>query len=80
MAASGGGSAQGGCLPSGGVFPRKEGCLPRVVSAKGGVCLVRCVHLPPAVDRMTDTCENITFPQLLSQTVITMQLNIKLHG
>ena len=32
------------------------------VSAQGGV------HLPP-VDRMTDTCENITFPQLLLRTV-----------
>ena len=26
---------------------------------------------PPLVDRMTDACENITFPQLLLQTVIT---------
>ena len=32
------------------------------VSAQGG-----CI--PPSVDRMTDACENITFPQLLLRTV-----------
>ena len=61
------------------VYP--EGGLPggvclRELSAWGGlsargVCLgvsVRGVHLP-AVDRMTDACENITFPQLLLRTV-----------
>ena len=37
-----------------------------LVSARGG--LPRGVHLPP-VDRMTDACENITFPQLLLRTV-----------
>ena len=56
-------SAQGGCLPRGsdqwgltsGVCPGGGGRM----SARGGVCQT----LP--VDRMTDACENITFPQLL---------------
>ena len=52
-----------GCLPGGvcpgGVCP--GGCLPR-----GGV------HLPP-VNRITDRCKNITFPQLCLRTVITTQ-------
>ena len=56
-------------------------CLPRVVCLPGGgVCLGRGVCLrrsargftPHSVDRMTDTCENITFPQLLLRTVITV--------
>ena len=29
---------------------------------------------PPPVDRMTDACENITFPQLLLRTVISVSL------
>ena len=47
----------------GGVSAR-EGCL--------GGCLPRGVVLYtyPPVDRMTDACENITFPQLLLRTVI----------
>ena len=63
-------SAQGGCLPS-------------IVSAQGGVCLAGvclggvCLGwgaypggcTPPPVDRMTDACENITFPQLLLRMV-----------
>ena len=75
----------GGCLPRGGVCPGWEvclgGCLPQGVCL-WGVCLPRrwgvlsesvCsggVH--PLVDRMTDACENITFPQLLLRTVITI--------
>ena len=55
----------GGCLPARGVSARqgefacqggvylRGGCLPRGVSAR---------H--PPVDRMTDSCENITLPQL----------------
>ena len=56
-------SAQGGVC---------RGCLPEErVSAWGeGVCPGEGVHLtPPPMDRMTDTCENIIFPQLLSWTV-----------
>ena len=41
-------------------------CLPSGVSAQGGVCLGG-VH--PPVNWITDTCENITFPQLLLWTV-----------
>ena len=36
---------------------------PKGVSVYGG--------LPGGLDRMTDACENITFPQLLMQMVIT---------
>ena len=39
-------------------------CLPR---RWGDVCPG---WYTPLVDRMTDTCENITFPQLLFRTVI----------
>ena len=53
----------GGCLLIGGVC-LTLGCLPgQGVSTRGGG-----LHLPP-VDRMTDACENITFPQLLLWTV-----------
>ena len=50
----GGMSAQG-CVSAGGVV-----CLPV------GVCPGGCLPAsnPPPVDRMTDTCENITLPQL----------------
>ena len=51
----------GVCLPG--------GCLPaRGVVCLGGVCLPGGVHLPPPRGQ-TDTCENITFPQLLLRTV-----------
>ena len=50
-----------GCLPWEGCLPR--GCLPR----GRGVCSGG-LHYPP-VDRTTDACENITFPQLLLQMV-----------
>ena len=52
-------SAQGGCLLC--VCP--GGCLP-------GMCVSAwAVYTPPSVDRMTDACENITFPQLLLRTI-----------
>ena len=52
-----------GCLPRGMCLP---GCV-----CLGGVCLVGCtLPPPPPVNRMTDACKNITFPQLLLQTVI----------
>ena len=64
----GGVSAQGvGCLPSGGVCPGD-------VSSQG-VSAWECVSqhplgkTPPLVDRMTDRCKNITFPQLRLRTV-----------
>ena len=43
-----------GRLGGGGVLP-------------GGLCLAG-MCTPPPVDRMTDACENITFPQLLLRT------------
>ena len=64
-----------GCLPSAAVAFSGRGCLPL------GGCLPRVVCLgevytpgprgrhPHPVDRMTDTCESITFPQLLLLTV-----------
>ena len=42
--------------------------------ARGGVCL-RGV-CPGAPCGQTDTCENITFPQLLLRTVITIVLSV----
>ena len=61
------GGVGGGCLPAGSV--RGGGLCPGGgVSAQGSVCL-GAVHLPP-VGRMTDACENITFPQLLLRMVI----------
>ena len=55
-AVPGEGVCLGGCLPG--------RCLPRgwVVSAKGA-----CT--PPPVNRITDRCKNITFPQLPLRTV-----------
>ena len=35
--------------------------------------------MPPPVDRMTDACENITFPQLLLRTVNISVISYKLH-
>ena len=51
------------CLPGGGVCPGR--CLRR------GVFIPACTGAdPPLVNRFTDACENITFPQLLLLTVI----------
>ena len=47
-------SAQGGVCP-GGVCPGDSAGM----TAQRGVC-----QTPPPVNRMTDTCENITLPQL----------------
>ena len=44
------------------------GCLPRGCLPKGGVC-PRGVHLPLPVNRNTDRCKSITFPQLRLRTV-----------
>ena len=61
-----GGVCQGGVCPGEGVCP--GGCLPRgCLPRRGG--LPRG-NTPPPVDRMTGSCENITFPQLLLRTVI----------
>ena len=62
----GGVSAQGrlprGCLPRG---VSAGGCLPRGCLARGCLLRVFChTHPLPPVNRMTDTCENITLPQL----------------
>ena len=61
-----GGVCPGRCLPReggvypGGVCPR---CLPR------GGCLRGGLEYTPPVNRMTDRCKNITFPQLRLWTV-----------
>ena len=71
---SGGGICPGGCLARGCVCPGE--CLPRGVcwwesvcvgvSAQGvGVCQTPPTPPPPPVYRITDTCKNITLPQLL---------------
>ena len=68
----GGACPRRGCIYLGGVCPGdicSGVCLPREVSAQGdvcpgGVCPGVSATPPPAVDRMTDACENITFPQL----------------
>ena len=59
----------------GGVCLGRE-CLPRGVSAQGGVCWgctppgPRGRHpLPMWTEFLTHACENITFPQLLLRTV-----------
>ena len=54
---------QGVCVCVQGVS-RSRGCVQVRGMCPGGV------HLSPPVDRMTDTCENITFPQLLLRTVM----------
>ena len=62
-----GGIYPGGCLPRG-CLPR--GYLPRGVSAQGGVCPGGgclpggCLPRLPPVNRITDTCKNITLSQL----------------
>ena len=63
-----------GCLPAKGRLPR--GWLSRGVSARG-VCvskhaLSQTPH--PPVNRMTDRCKNITFPQLRLRAVINVQV------
>ena len=40
----------------------------RTVRRSGGGCLPEA-ETPPPMDRMTDACENITFPQQLLRTV-----------
>ena len=50
-----------------GGLPRGRG-FARGVVCPWGVCMG--VYTPSPVDRMTDACENITFPQLLLRTVI----------
>ena len=58
-----------------GVCPERGVCLG--VSSRGclpiGGCVYSSMHWgrhPPPVDRMTDRCKNITFPQLRLRTVI----------
>ena len=56
-----------GCVPSAAVVGSGEGCVCLVgCLPRRGVCLGG-VH--PPVNWITDTCENITFPQLLLWTV-----------
>ena len=63
-------SGKGGCLPGRGCLPGGGGVCPGVCVCFGG-CLPReCTPLWG----QTDTCENITFPQLLLRTVITVHL------
>ena len=63
VAISGGRGLPWGCLPSRGCVCL-EGCL-----ARGCMCLQRGVYTPPL---WTDTCKNITFPQLLLWAVIKL--------
>ena len=60
MDISGGVVSREGCLP--------RGCLPRECLPRGGM---PGGYIPAfnGADRMTDSCENITFPQLLLRTV-----------
>ena len=46
-----------------------RGCLPVGGGLPGGCLTLEGVYTSPPVDRMTDTCENITFLQLLLRTV-----------
>ena len=50
------------------------------VSGWGGGCLPRGVYTFPPVDRMTDACENITFPQLLLRTVKVTSSEIRISN
>ena len=43
-------------------------CMPPAMHAPCHACPLPCT---PSVDRMTDACENMTFPQLLLRTVKT---------
>ena len=68
-----------GCVPSaavaagaGGMYPSMHwavGCLPRGVSAQGRFCPDACWYTHPLVNRITDRCKNITFPQFRLRTV-----------
>ena len=62
--ARGGLSAQGRCQPG--------GCLPK------GVCVSQHAlgQTPSPPNRMTDTCKNITLPQLRLRTVISHRFHI----
>ena len=59
------------CAPSAAVAVLGAGARPGVGVSAGGClprgCLLR--HPPPLVNRITDRCKNITFPQLLLRTV-----------
>ena len=62
-----------GCVCPGedGVCPGEDGVCPGedgVYPGEDGVC-PGLVYTSPTVDRITDACENITFPQLLLRTV-----------
>ena len=63
-----------GCLPSAAVAVSGRvssigGCLPRVICLGEVYTPGPRGRHPDPVDRMTDTCESITFPQLLLLTV-----------
>ena len=59
----------GGCLPKG--VSAWRGCVCQGVGWVPGGCLPSgCT--PPPVNRITDRCKNITFPQLRLQTVIRL--------
>ena len=51
---------------------RRSGHLGGGVSVQGGVSKHTMGQTPSPLGRMTDACENITFPQLLLRAVITV--------
>ena len=66
-------SAQGGCLPRVGCLPREclpgrgvcaEECLPGRGCLRRGVSAQRVSARHPPVERMTDSCKNITLSQV----------------
>ena len=70
-------SSQGGVLPRGVVSARwvsAWGCVSQHALPRG--CLPQCMlgYPPPPVNRITDTRENITLPQLRSMSVQTRNI------
>ena len=67
-------STWGGVCPGGeGGLPEeflRQGCLCRGESVWGVYTPIACRDTPPPMNRMTDRCKNITFPQLRLRAVI----------
>ena len=63
--------ARRGCLPRGGCLPG-GGVCPGGSARRGDICL-GCTPPPMWTEFLTHACENITFPQLRLQTVISQK-------